>query len=82
MMGARSRPGGGAEGVAPVAGEAGGAEGVGYGRVAVSDQQGCLENQGQVFGYSAGSVFDGCRVCEGVLGLADGLVEVAVGACG
>ena len=43
-----------AEGLAPVAGEAGGAEGVGDGFIAVADEEGGLEGEGHFLDDAAG----------------------------
>ena len=48
----------GAEGLAPVAGEAGGAEGVGDGFVAVADQERGLEGEGHALDHAAGAGLD------------------------
>jgi DNA-binding SARP family transcriptional activator len=67
---------------APFRAETGDAEGVGDGRRAVPDQEGGLEDEGEAFDDLAGAVFEAGGVGEGVLGGADGGVQVDVGAFG
>src|SRR5258707_14586608 len=52
----------GAEGLAPVAGEAGGAEGVGRGLVAVTHQERCLQGEGHALDHAAGASLDRLHV--------------------
>ena len=65
---AEVRAGGeGAEGVAPVAAEAGGAEGVGDGLVAVADQQRGLEGDRHPLDHAAGALLDRLDVAGDLL---------------
>src|SRR4051794_41960003 len=52
----------GAEGLAPVAAEAGGAEGVGDGFVAVAGKEGALEGEGHLLDQAAGAGLDRLQV--------------------
>src|SRR5258708_35357274 len=59
-------------GVAPVTAEPGSAEGVRNGRMTVSDQQGCLQNQSEVLHDPARAALDRRYIGEDVLDLPDG----------
>jgi hypothetical protein len=72
----------GAVGAAPVAAQAGGAEGVGNSRVTVPDQQRCLQDEGQALGHAAGAVLDCRGVGEAFLDVLDGCVQALVGSLG
>ena len=74
MMRAKSSAGGeGAEGLAPVAGEAGGAEGVGDGLVAVADQQRGLEGERHLLDHAAGADLDRLDVAGDLLAQGGGV---------